>query len=72
MMFNYDIESNAFAIFRGMVREIVPARHVDLKSLIDLDKRYKQSSGFVFCIFIISSILACLKMSNDALLIKIS
>lgn len=40
MMFNYDIESNAFSILKGMVKEIVPARQVDLKNLAELDKRY--------------------------------
>jgi len=39
MMFNYDIESNEFAILKGMVKEIVPAKHVDLKTLFDLDQR---------------------------------
>jgi len=40
MLFNYDIESNAFAILRGMVKEIVPARSIDLKNLCDMEQRY--------------------------------
>ncbi|CAL8147778.1 unnamed protein product [Orchesella dallaii] len=38
MLFNYDIESNASTIFRAMVREIVPARHVSLNNINDLDR----------------------------------
>lgn len=49
MMFNYDIESNAFAILKGMVREIVPARHVDLKNYFELDKRL-DGYKFVHCL----------------------
>jgi hypothetical protein len=40
MLFNYDIESNAFAILKGMVKEIVPARRIDLQNLCDLEHRY--------------------------------
>lgn len=39
MLFNYDIESNAFAILKAMVKEIVPARRIDLKNLCELEHR---------------------------------
>jgi len=38
MMFNYDFESNASTIVRGMVKELVPAQHIDLQQFDGLEK----------------------------------
>lgn len=38
MLFNYEIESVASSILRGMVREIVPAKHISLDKIYQLDR----------------------------------
>lgn len=38
MLFNYDIESVASSIFRGMVREVVPARNICLENINEIDR----------------------------------
>ena len=34
MMFNYDIESNASALFRGLEKEMLPSRADDVNELL--------------------------------------